>query len=281
MALAFAELLRGGNNQVFYTDTAHDRIEFIYPKPATEAIRSVLGIEVYLRTHGKRLGRTASDDSAWRERAQGRKALSYWLAHHAEELNTLFGALNNMAQQALAQNLPRGQPPRIAQPQQHFHTIPWGIWLQALEKMKQADCCQWDKTKPEEIYFHDPEAAEYLSGRWLEEYVWHAVKDAVPEEVKAGAEFTDMAHPREDVRNELDGIAAHRNRLLLIECKTARLDEGADVVYKLDSIAHDMGLFQQRLLVSARPLDDKTRARAKAEDIAIVEAAGLKQLATA
>ncbi len=144
--------------------------------------------------------------------------------------------------------------------------------------MKQADCCQWDKTKPEEIYFHDPEAAEYLSGRWLEEYVWHAVKDAVPEEVKAGAEFTDMAHPREDVRNELDGIAAHRNRLLLIECKTARLDEGADVVYKLDSIAHDMGLFQQRLLVSARPLDDKTRARAKAEDIAIVEAAGLKQL---
>jgi hypothetical protein len=51
----------------------------------------------------------------------------------------------------------------------------------------------------------------------------------------------------------------------------------AGVVYKLGGIAHDRGLFQQRLLVSARPQDEATRARAKAEDIALVEAAGLRQ----
>ncbi len=278
MALAFAEFLSSGDNQVLYTDTDHDRIEFIYPKPTSEAMQAVLGIEVYLRAHGKRLGRTASDDLLWRERAQRRKALSKWLAHHAEDLDNLFGALNCMAQKALEQNQRRGQPPRIVEPQQHFSSRPWGIWLEALEKMKQSGCCQWGKTRPEDLYFHDAEGAEYLNGGWLEEYVWHTVADAAPEECKAGAEFTDMAHPREDVRNELDCVAAHRNRLLLIECKTGKLDQAAGVVYKLDSIAHDMGLFQQRLLVSARLLDDTTRARAQEKDIAIVEARGLRQL---
>lgn len=80
------------------------------------------------------------------------------------------------------------------------------------------------------------------------------------------------------MRNELDCVAAHRNRLLLVECKTGGLDEAAGVVYKLDSIAHDMGLFQQRLLVSARPLSEAARARAQAGGIALVEAAQLGQL---
>jgi hypothetical protein len=34
----------------------------------------------------------------------------------------------------------------------------------------------------------------------------------------------------------------------------------AGVVYKFDSIAHDMGLFQRRPLASARPLDEAARA---------------------
>ena len=278
MALAFAEFLSNGDNQVFYTDTAQGCIEFIYPKPASETMQSVLDIKNYLCAYGKRLGRTASDDPDWVERALSRKKLSVWLARNAEALESLFGTLNAMAQNALAQKLPRGQPPRIALPLQCFHTTPWRGWLEALEKINAAGCCQWDEAKPENIYFHDANGAKYLSGGWLEEYVWNMLAEAAPEDFKAGAEFTDMARPRDDVRNELDGIAAHRNRLLLIECKTGRLDEGAEVVYKLDSIAHDMGLFQQRLLVSARPLDEATRARAKAEDIAIVEGVGLKQL---
>ena len=87
-----------------------------------------------------------------------------------------------------------------------------------------------------------------------------------------------MASPSDDVRNELDGIAAHRNRLLLVECKTGNLDKKDEVVYKLDSIANDMGLFQRRLLVSARPLTDAIRARAKAEGITLVEAGLLGQI---
>lgn len=278
MTLAFAEVFSIGENPIFYTDTAQDRIEFIRPKPATEAMQAVLGIEVYLRAHGKRLGRTASDNPLWCERAQARKALSKWLAHNADKLDSFFGAMNATAQQALEQNPRRGQPPRIVQPQQHLRGKPWGVWLEALGKINEAGACQWDERSPQDLYFHDAEGAAYLAGRWLEEYVWHTVTEAAPEEVKAGAEFIDMARPADDVRNELDGIAAHRNRLLLVECKTGSLDQAAGMVYKLDSIAHDMGLFQQRLLVSARPLDEATRARAKAEDIVIVAAAGLKQL---
>jgi len=282
MALAFAELLRGGDNRMFYTDTAQDRIELIYPEPGGEAMRPVLGIEVYLRAHGKRLRRAASDDPGWRDRANARKPLSKWLASRAEDLAHWFGVLNTLATLALDQGQRRGSPPSIARAEQKFPSSPRGLWLEALEKANQHGCCQWDRAHPGTVYFHDAEGAEYLAGRWLEEYVWHVVADAEPEEVQAGVEFTDMARRGEEVRNELDCVAAHRNRLLLIECKTGKLgqhgDKDAGIVYKLDSIAHDMGLFQQRLLVSARALDEATRARAKAEDFAIVEAAGLRQL---
>lgn len=73
-----------------------------------------------------------------------------------------------------------------------------------------------------------------------------------------------MAQPAADARNELDAIAAHRNRLLLVECKTGKLDPKDEVVDKLDVIANDRGLFQPRLPVSAWPLPDAIRALAKA-----------------
>jgi hypothetical protein len=282
MALGFSELLGGGGNQVFYTDTARELIEFVYPRQASEAMRSVLGIEVYLRAHGKQLRRAVSDDPEWRQRAQARKSLSKWLAANAEGLDSFFGALNALALGALDRNRRRGAPPSVAHPRQGFRDKPRGLWLEAMERIKAASCCQWDGSQPLEVFFHDAEGAEFLAGRWLEEYVWHVVADAGPEEVKAGAEFTDMAHAREEVRNELDCVAAHRNRLLLIECKTGRMGQDGErdsgIVYKLDSIAHDMGLFQQRLLVSARLLDEATRARAQAGEIGIVEVAGLKRL---
>lgn len=280
MSLAFAEVFMQGQAQVIYTDTAQDSIETLYPKPATEPMQSVLGIEVYLRAHGKKLGRTASDNPNWQEKAKARKALTKWLAHNADRLDSFFGALNNMASQALEPKPPRGQPPRIVQPAQWITSKPKGPWLEALEKITGAGCAQWNAASPQDLIFHDAEAAAYLAGRWLEEYLWHTLSDAKPEQAKAGAEFIDMARPADDVRNELDAIAAHRNRLLLVECKTGNLDGKDEIVYKLDSIANDMGLFQQRLLVSARPLPDAIRDRAKAENIAVVEAAALGQLNT-
>lgn len=279
MSLAFAEVFMQDQNRVVYTDTARDRIETLYPQPAIEAMQAVLDIETYLKAHGKRLSvRTASDHPDWRQKAQERKALSQWLAHHAEKLGSFFGTLNAMAMQALEPNTPRGQPPSLRQPQQSLRSKPRGDWLEALERIKQAGCCQWDESHPQDLYFHDAEAATYLAGRWLEEYVWHTLTDAKLEEVKAGAEFTDMVRPSEEVRNELDAIAAHRNRLLLVECKTGDLDKRDGIVYKLDSIANDMGLFQKRLLVSARPLSDSIRARATNGGIDLLEAGNLSKL---
>jgi hypothetical protein len=149
MALGFAELLSGGDNTVFYTDTQRDRIEFVHPRErASESIRSVLNIEGYLRAHGKRLRRAASDDLHWRERAKARKPLSKWLAGEAEALNQFFGSLNRLAQQALDQNQSRGQPPRIAEAEQRFPgQPPHGLWAKALAKMDEHGCCRWDASR--------------------------------------------------------------------------------------------------------------------------------------
>lgn len=269
MVLGFAEFL--GGDQFFYTDTRRHCIEHIHPRPRTEPMQSVLGVDVYLRAHGKQPRRADSDAPDWLHRADSRKALTKWLAENAAELGGFFGMLNALTDRALAAP-ERGQPPRIEAPHQTLRGEPHGIWREALAKIKQAGLCQWDDARPLDLYIDQAEGARYLHGHWLEEYVWHVVKDAHPEEVKAGIEFTAMTRAKDDPRNELDCVAAHRNRLLLVECKTGGMEDGKDahVVYKLDSIGHDMGLFQKRLLVSAREVDATLRARAAEESIDVV-----------
>jgi hypothetical protein len=70
------------------------------------------------------------------------------------------------------------------------------------------------------------------------------------------------------VKNEIDIGLIKANRLHLIECKTKRFEQGADVLYKLDSLRDLMGGLQSRtMLVSFNNLDKISRARAKELDI--------------
>jgi Domain of unknown function (DUF1887) len=125
--------------------------------------------------------------------------------------------------------------------------------------------------------------AQYLSGQWLEEYVWHIVSDLKPDDVKANVEFTEMGAPKDDIRNELDCVIVHHNRLLMIECKTIKFkknaDKNADIVYKLESLGHRAGgLYGAKWLISARPLDKATEKRAREYAIKVISGTALKDL---
>jgi hypothetical protein len=281
MTLGFCEVFRSDGNQILYTDTEHGRIEVVYPKqqPAI-AIASVLTIDSYLQSVGKQYRHSA--DADWQQQAKQRKALTKWLAEQVEPLDNFWGAINGMVADAM-EKTERGVPSAIVRPQQQFKQPPRGLWLQALSKIAEHKLCQWDATKPETLYFHDVAGAQYLGGQWLEEYVWHIASDLKPDDVKANVAFTEMGAPKDDIRNELDCVIVHHNRLLMIECKTVNLkkiaDKNTDILYKLDSLGHRAGgLYGHKWLVSARPLDEATEKRAREYAIKVISGTALKGL---
>ena len=281
MTLGFCEIFRADGNQILYTDTEHGRIEVVYPKqqPAL-AINSVLTIDSYLQSAGKQYRHSA--DAAWQQQAAQRKALTKWLAEQVEPLAEFWSIVNGMAADAMAKTA-RGVPAAIVQPQQQFRQTPRGLWLKTLEKIAEHKLCQWDATKPEMLYFHDVAGAQYLGGQWLEEYVWHIANDLKPDDIKANVEFTEMGAPKDDIRNELDCVIVHHNRLLMIECKTVNFNKNADkndgILYKLESLGHRAGgLYGATWLVSARPLDEATEKRAREYAIKVISGTALKDL---
>ena len=281
MTLGFCEVFRADGNQILYTDTEHGRIEVVYPKqqPAM-AIKSVLTIDSYLQSAGKQYRKSA--DINWQQQARQRKALTKWLAEQIEPLDSFWGAINSLVTKAMAETA-RGVSAAIAQPQQQFNQETRGLWLQALTKIAEQKLCQWGATKPEMLYFHDVAGAQYLSGQWLEEYVWHIAGDLKADDVKANVEFTEMGAPKDDIRNELDCVIVNHNRLLMIECKTINFNKSAgknaDILYKLESLGHRAGgLYGTKWLVSARPLDEATEKRAREYAIKVISGTALKNL---
>ena len=64
--------------------------------------------------------------------------------------------------------------------------------------------------------------------------------------------------------------------MMIVECKTGMFgrDEGTDsnISYKLDSLGRNAGgLFASLVLISARPMDERSRARFSTRGIEIVE----------
>ncbi|MBL1266003.1 Card1-like endonuclease domain-containing protein [Methylomicrobium sp. RS1] len=285
MALGFYDVFHSEPNSVLYTDTEHGQIEVLYPeKQQPIAIGKVLSLDSYLFSMGKQYRKSA--DVQWQENARQRRNLSFWLAQNAEKLEGYWSVINKLAHDSLAKQ-ERGQAPTLANPEQWFikSKTPYGYWKTALEKCTEAGICQWDKENPERLYFNDADGALYLSGGWLEEYVWLTASELSCDEVYANVYFTETGNPKDDIRNEIDCLLLHNNRLLMIECKTSVFNvfdaKNDGIVYKLDTLERRTGgLFGDACLVSARKLDDPTRNRAREYKIKIIEGGDIKNIKT-
>lgn len=113
------------------------------------------------------------------------------------------------------------------------------------------------------ITFTNQEAAKYLGGGWVEEYVFLKFTGTLaPTQYTLGAQIT---HSVSKTSNEIDGIAvASNNRALIIECKAKKQDQAQDAIYKLGQLVKQVGgLMARGLYVSAKPVSDTDRARAR------------------
>lgn len=266
MALVLTETLQGLVTEPFgiiYADTTHQRIDWLRPKgKGSEPMQDLLSLEDILGTQGFRLGEVSSRNEHWINTVESRGQLTKDLGDKAEKLGGFFGALNGLAQRATKSD--------GFSPQQELDYEPSPLYGEILKKAQSYDLLQWDGST--KITFADPDAARYFGGGWLEEYIFFKLRGCRAKDYAINA---ILIAPDGKTTNEIDAIAVHHNRLLAIECKTLRFgrdrSKDADIMYKLDSLSQRAGgLMNERMILSARLLDETSTARANELKIEII-----------
>ncbi|MCX7659417.1 MAG: DUF1887 family CARF protein [Caldimonas manganoxidans] len=256
-----------------YCDTAHKRLEWLAPQPRSEPMQAVLRIEDVLRVQGYRIqdGSGGAHAAQRQRQAQERSTLTRWIGDHSARIGNFFGVLNHIAAEA------RGDGQRPFAREQTLPFRPKGEAAELLSKCHQAGLIHW-QSGSSQVVFHDEEAAEYLSGGWIEEYAARKIKGAQPN----GGQCPNLQieHVDTKTRNELDAVLVHDNRMLVVECKAASVkDDVSDWIYKLAQLTRSVGgVMAQGLLLSARELNEQQRERAHEYRIKVLAAAQLRDL---
>jgi len=271
--------------EILYCDTAHDRIEVLHPpgqanrKLPVNLIKldSYLAAQGYVTSEGK-------DQSGER---MARRELTQYLVENATRLDGYFGSLNWAATQ-IDKNQPNDawvkKPTATAEVEVHEHLIAAGMLENhnGQARMKQ-------------------QARAYLGGGWLEEWCWvvgqqledanlgvhrlHRNRWGVNVRIDPYDQQRDPRRPNDYSLNELDAAFVHRNRMLIVECKTgtqiADKDKSQAILNKLEVLGeHAAGRFATKWLLSARrvPKSGQILERAKRYRIEIIPPEELPKL---
>jgi hypothetical protein len=289
MALALSQVFTEDNITQIYPNTEHDEIQILWPadQPAI-ALTTLLNTKQHLEAHGVTWRSADSEQQTWLDNAQARKPLTFLLANQLakDPLNTqkLVGMINKAGYDAQDKNK------ELVSPQQQLDFVN-NKMHKLLKAYSQHELLDWHSDNHREIVFRSKGALRYATGGWLEEYFYLVAKQCELDDCHSGIKITDNFDRKADLRNELDGVIAFNNRLLLAESKTAALGKNAqkdsNIIYKLDSIARNIGgLYCTRILLSAVPLDHTTKQnknveitkRANATDIVVLDGANIIHL---
>jgi len=264
--------LAGDNLHLLYCETRYDRIDWLRPQAVTEPMANLLKLDDILLAQGYRMQTRGERDVQWCADADQRGSLTRELGDGANKLARFFGTLNSLADKAL--NEPNGP----FRPRQEFQFAPGGRNADLLRDAEKHGLLNWDGDS--EIVFAHADAARYFRGGWLEELVWLKLRSLKPADsaINLVIESVDGKSP-----NELDAAIVHRNRLLIVECKAKRFgrdpSKDADHIYKLAQLAQQTGgLMGRGLLLSARPVSDELRARARDHQVDVLAAEQVNDL---
>jgi hypothetical protein len=286
MSLGFINAFQDTATNIIYTDTANNQIEYLPTQegdiPAPRPLNSVFTIPLYLQVNRVPYLNAMSDNESWRETVQQRRKISHDLAHNAHQLSFLFSTLNLFSSHARDDNnkclIPQNQ---LKKDQTHYREKPYASILNWLNRLQQINLIHWDKENYA-VEFTSYDAACYLGGFWLEEYLFDVIEALNPDDVRNGVRIQQTDRCQQT--NELDILVVHNNRLLAIECKTLRMgteySNDNEILYKLHSVSDDLrGLYGTTLLVSAQRPSDKVIQRAKCKRIALISPNELPLLA--
>jgi hypothetical protein len=269
MALAAQAVAVAAGFRVFYVDIDTDEIIWLAPQQARRKLGQQLRLRQYLRAYG-----FTSSPVAPRTKLSGaRRQLLEDLVQDVRSLEHGLGQINWIAQRAEGPHLTAN----LSEEQLDSRRLD-GL----LRKFADAGVLE---VTGGQVRFSDETQRQFVAGGWLEEYVYSVVEARTgPLGIRDKAANLAVEDVVGGVKNELDVAFMARNRLFVIECKTARMNrldtpKANDSLFKLAEICRRVGGIGTRgMLASYRPLRDAEQRLATALGIKVICGSALQQL---
>ncbi len=267
MALAAQAVAQTAGWPTFYVDVDTDRIVWLDKTRPSQALSHQLRLRHYLRGYGAALVdglERPPSNPAW-------QTLVDDLVLNAGSLSEPIGQLNYLAQEARSR-----LRVTLTERQRDSRSLE-----ALLRKFEQAQLLQ---IKSGVLEFPSEAARIFANGGWIEHHVYQTVC-----QVTGDLAIRDKA-PNLQVKdisgqpNEMDVAFLARNRLFVIECKTARMDnpedlKANDTLYKLaENCRRIGGLGTRGMLATYRPLREPELRLAKALQVEVVAGSSLARL---
>lgn len=268
MALAAQNVTNTAGCRSFYVDVDTDEVIWLDRSGNNQKLTSSLRLRHYLQSYGFNI--SAKQHPA---NPPSYQALQATLVRNARSFDRTLGELNYIAQTAEDRNTLQL---RLDDRQLDSRS------LEALIRhFEEAGALTLNSDKLE---FADEAARFFCKGGWLEHYVFQTLNA-----MQARLDIRDKAsnlvvEDPDGVRNELDVAFMTRNRLFVIECKTARMDRAGstkanDTLFKLSENCRRVGgLGSRGMLTSFRKLNEPELKLAKALSLQVVCADQLARL---
>ena len=269
MALAAQSVAVQAGWEVFYVDVDTDEVIPLEKHKPRRKLTSTLRLPHYLRAYGYRL-EVGSRRPQLRPRCLD---LLQTLVTQVGSLERALGELNRLAQTAEDDNQLHAAISDEQLDSRSFDAL--------LRDFEQAGVLSVDGNV---LHFAGEADRSFAKGGWLEHYVFRTV-GALSASLDIRDKDTNLEVVDESgVKNELDIAFMARNRLFVIECKTARMDgprapKANDTLFKLAEVCRRVGgLGTRGMLASYRPLGKAERRLARALNIEVACGGDLMRL---
>jgi hypothetical protein len=261
MALAAFEVFREMKKPIIYVDTQNKEIQKLSPQSAKLKFTGLIKVEPYLAAHGQNIMNESTNGEIIRQ--------------HRPFVMKLVSEIDRLERAVSIMN-------KYCAPLRNVKTFPLEI------EIAQDDLSQTAfkglltlfhnhgvvRKRNSKLIFSKSADVHFVSGGWLEEYVFNAILPLTVTDAKMGVTVEwDQRGPMPP-RNEYDVLFTCDNQLYIIECKTKRFMGGdrelnsADPIYKLDSLKDAAGgLFGKGMLISYRKLTDDQIKRLQANKL--------------
>ena len=270
MALAAHSIVANEANwEVFYVDVDTDEIILLGKGNQRRKLGNTLRLPHYLRAYGYQPELGSNRQPVSKECVDLMKDLILNIG----SLESPLSQLNWLAQEATAD---RGFEVLLSDDQQDSRSLE-----NLLRKFQEAGVLS---VKGERLRFCNEACRSFANGGWLEDFVSRTV-GRVKEVLCVRDQSTNLVvSGAAGDKYELDVAFMARNRLHVIECKTARMDgprasKANDTLFKLAEISRNVGgLGTRAMLASYRALSEHERHLANALGIKLVCGADLRVL---
>jgi hypothetical protein len=271
MAFAAFEVFREMGKPIIYVDTQDKRIQVLSPKPKNVQFKGVIKVKTYLAAYGQNI----EEDHTDHKKVNGHKSAFDSLIRDMEKFANPIGIMNSYA--APLRNA-RTFPLQVHVDDHHLSLPEFREVLSLFEEYGII------KKKEGKIVFPRLSDVEFVSGGWLEEYVFDVVSSLPVTDLRMSVKVKwDQA--RNAPVNEYDVLFTHENRLYLVECKTKRFlgtdrkETNDELIYKLENLRDAAGgLYGKGMLVSYRRLTDEQKRRLHTNRLEYCDAANLKNI---